>query len=663
MFLPKQPKKENQMNRKVVALLGEPSCPDCEGRKWVCYDNLNPESCRMCGVWGGRVDVGGVTQSTSAPVTLNISGTPIQVKSETLLLLGLKWDDFFIERDITHFREVLYWLQTKNVKTVSKEAFLEAYHWNQYAMMSELIRRRCDLTYLNLQGMDLSQVNFVGADLSHVLMNNDTKLPQKNMRDVKFDHVDLSGMSFVSFDFRGADFSKAILTGCDFTDALFDDKTKFRGDGDFTGTKFVRCDLRSWGGISGILFNADFSFSKLQSGRQPSGSQGGFSVPLEICGVSFCGVEGTLTTCNGETTVFKDCDISSYGKTLRIQRSGYYCHPGQTEHSESFAWSRIRLEGKTVMKNAMWNNIPYNFQDCDVRGTSFFFGTSKIELPLDLTGCLFSVTSPSFSLPSTGYIFEKCKFSGSCLNEILRASDRFAGSVFENVTFGNTWTHDGRKRDFSSCIFKGAFGSICQTQKVFMNSNLSGAIFREAANHMFNINPSYKKDWTNVNLSQVDFSNCPLEGEDFSKSIGIPKSFEKANLKNAVFNTETGKTMTKSLKHCNFSGANLEGVKMINCDLTGCDFTDCNLKNADFSYSMLKNVKALDRTEAMKVAKLSAVNFECAVCFGDDGDIVKLAPCNHSECCITCVLKLMSEKGTKNQCPICRGEVTGWNKL
>jgi hypothetical protein len=78
---------------------------------------------------------------------------------------------------------------------------------------------------------------------------------------------------------------------------------------------------------------------------------------------------------------------------------------------------------------------------------------------------------------------------------------------------------------------------------------------------------------------------------------------------------------------------------------------------------VLKNVKAMDRTEAMKVAKLSAVNFECCICFCEDGDIVKLAPCNHSECCITCVLKLMSEKGMENQCPICRGEVTGWNKL
>lgn len=606
----------------------------------------------MCGVWGVVVDVGGVTQSTSGPVSLNVSGTPIQVKPETLVMLGLKGEDgFFIERDILHFREVLYWLQTKNVKTVSKEAFLEAYHWNQYSMMSELIRRRCDLTYLNLQGMDLSQVNFICADLSHVVMNKDTKLPQKNMRDVKFDHVDLSGMSFVSFDFRGADFSKAIITGCDFTDALFDDKTKFRGDGDFTGTKFVRCDLRSWGGVSGILTNTDFSFSKLQFGHLPSGAQGGFHIPLTMTNTSFHGAEGLLLV--HQPTIFKDCNISSYGTSLKI---GYH---GQTEQQ---VWSRIKLEGKTVMKNALWNNIPFNFQNCDVRGTSFFFGTSKIDLPLDLTGCLFSVNA-GFSLPATGYIFEKCKFSGPCLNEILRASDRFAGSVFENVTFGNTWTHDGRKRDFSNCIFKGTFGSICQTQKVFMDSNLSGAIFREAANHMFNINPSYKKNWTNVNISQVDFFNCPLEGEDFSKSIGIPKSFEKANLKNAVFNTETGKTMTKSLKHCNFTEANLEGVKMLNCDLTGCDFTSCNLKDADFSYSMLKNVKALDRTEAMKVAKLSAVNFECAVCFGEEGDIVKLAPCNHSECCITCVLKLMSEKGTKNQCPICRGEVTGWNKL
>lgn len=608
-------------------------CDNCDGVGW--FDDVDLV---------GEVMGGGVTQSTiSEPVTLNVSGTLIQVKYETLLLLGLK-DDLFIERDIIHFREVLYWLQTKNVKTVSKEAFLEAYHWNQYDMMSELIRRRCDLTYLNLQGMDLSSVNFTGADLSYALMDKDTKLHQKHMRDVKFDHVDLSGMTFVKFDFRGADLSKAIITGCDFTDALFDDKTKFRGDGDFTGTKFVRCDLRSWGGVSGILSNADFSFSKLRTE--------GFYVPLVMSDVSFHGAEGTLLTCHQTPTVFKDCDISSYGDTLRIQT------PGNRE--EANTWSRIKLEGKTVMKNAKWSlNINSDLRNCDMKGTSFTVSTTQqTTLPLDLTGCHFEVTS-GLSLPGTGYILEKCVFSGPCLNEILRCSDRFAGSVFKNVTGnGTAWVHDTRTRDFRNCVFKGRCCCYFQTKDVFIDSDLSGASFKEASN-MFH--PNAKKNWINVNLSQVDFSNCPLEGEDFSKSRGVPKSFEKANLKNAVFNTERDKTKTKSLKDCNFTGANLEGVKMLNCDLTGCDFTGCNLKDADFSYSMLKNVKALDRTEAMKVAKLSAVNFECCICFGDEGDIVKLAPCNHTECCITCVLKLMS--GKENQCPICRGEVTGWNKL
>ena len=609
-------------------------CDNCDGVGW--FDNDED------GVMGG-----GVTQSTtSEPVTLNVSGTPIQVKYETLVLLGLK-DDLFIERDIIHFREVLYWLQTKNVKTVSKEAFLEAYHWNQYAMMSEIIRRRCDLTYLNLQGMDLSSVNFIGADLSHVVMDKDTKLPQKHMRDVKFDHVDLSSMTFVKFDFRGADLSKAIITSCDFTDALFDDKTKFRGDGDFTGTKFVRCDLRSWAGVGGILTNADFSFSKLR--------HEGFHVPLAMSGVSFHGAEGYLQTCHQNPTTFKDCDISSYGDKLRIITPG--------NHDEANTWSHIKLEGKTVMKNAEWNlSIRQDFSNCDMKGTSFAMSTScqLTKLPLDLTGCRFSVTT-GFSLPGTGYILEKCVFSGPCLNEILRCSDRFAGSVFENnVALNGTWVHDTRTRDFRNCVFKGKFGCYSQTKDVFVYADLSGASFKEASN-MFHTNPAYKKNWTNVNITQVDFSNCPLEGEDFSKSIGVPQLFEKANLKNAVFNTETDKTKTKSLKNCNFTGANLEGVKMLNCDLTGCDFTGCNLKDADFSYSMLKNVKALDKTEAMKVAKLSAVNFECCICFGEEGDIVKLAPCNHSECCITCVLKLMS--GKENQCPICRGEVTGWNKL
>lgn len=635
MFLPKQPKwKENQMNRAKAVVV---PCIDCEGRKWVCYDNLKPESCRTCEA-RGVIDVSVTQSTTSEPVTLNVSGTPIQVKSETLRLLGLK-NDFFIERDIIHFREVLYWLQTKNVKTVSKEAFLEAYHWKQYAMMSEIIRRRCDLTYLNLQGMDLSSVNFIGADLSHVVMDKDTKLPQKHMRDVKFDHVDLSGMTFVKFDFRGADLSIAIITGCDFTDALFDDKTKFRGDGDFTGTKFVRCDLRSWAGVSGILTNADFSFSKC----------GGFYVPLAISDVSFHGAEGTLSI--HHPTIFKDCDISSYGDKLRI------CSNGQNELD---TWSRIKLEGKTVMKNAKWNlNINCDLSNCDMKGTSFRVegGTSLSELPLDLTGCTFN---GHCNLPARDYILEKCVFTGTgCnMNGFMKSSDRFAGSVFENVTFhGPVWEHDGKKRDFSNVVFKGRF-DYPLWGRVFKLSNLSGASFKEASN-MFNV--GWERDWTNVNITQVDFSNCPLEGQDFSKSIGVPKSFEEADLKNAVFNTETGKTKTKSLKNCNFTGANLEGVKMLNCDLTGCDFTGCNLKNADFSYSMLKNVKALDKTEAMKVAKLSAVNFECCICFGEEGDIVKLAPCNHSECCITCVLKLMS--GKENQCPICRGEVTGWNKL
>jgi uncharacterized protein YjbI with pentapeptide repeats len=630
-------------------------CADCDGQKVIKPLGRSSSFAMPCPSCKEKGYIESVKEREPiTPVTLNVSGTSIQVKCETVLSLGIV--DDFIERDINDFREVLYWLSTSNVRTVSKDAFLEAYHWNQFAMMSELIRRHCDLTYLNLQGMDLSQVNFVGADLSHVVMNNDTKLPQKNMRDVKFDHVDLSGMNFVKFDFRGADFSKAIITGCDFTDALFDDKTKFRSDGDFTGTKFVRCDLRSWGGVSGnsILTNADFSFSKLQVVGQYGG---GFRLPLEISAVSFHGAEGTLLTCNHKPTVFKDCDISSYGHKLCIAT------PGQTETQ---VWSRIKLHGiKTVMKNAKWNlNINCDFRNCDVKGTTFggleHHGTHRqTKLPLDLTGCTFN--GPC-SLPAGDYILEKCVFTGNqgTISGFMNSSTTFAGSVFDTTTFdGPVWEHDGRKRDFRNVVFKGGFNNSLWS-RVFNVSDLSGASFKEASNMFYSSN---KRNWTNVNLSQVDFFNCPLEGEDFSKSIGTPKTFEKAYLKNAVFNTETGKTMTKSLKHCNFSGANLEGVKMINCDLTGCDFTDCNLKNADFSYSMLKNVKALDRTEAMKVAKLSAVNFECAVCFGEDGDIVKLAPCNHSECCITCVLKLMSEKGTKNQCPICRGEVTGWNKL
>ena len=633
-------------------------CRICNGCNLITYtDNFgrrNHRSCDNCDGVGWLLVGQAETQLPPAyHLSLNVSGTIIEVNRDTVLALGLDESALFIDRDLDDFRDILFWVRTGNVRRVSKEAFLEAYFWKFHDMMSELIRRKCDLTFLNFKGMDLSLVNFLGADLSHVLMDKDTKLPSK-MQNVKFDNVDLSGMNFVKFDFRGADISKAIITGCDFTDALFDEKTKFRGDGDFTGTKFVRCDLRSWAGVGGILTNADFSFSKL---RQTIHNEG-FHVPLFMSGVSFHGAEGRLLTCHQNPTIFKDCDISSYGDTLRIITHG--------NHDEANTWSHIKLEGKTVMKNAKWNlSIRQDFSNCDMKGTSFAMSTScqLTKLPLDLTGCRFSVTT-GFSLPGmvcTGYILEKCVFSGPCLNEILRCSDRFAGSVFENVALnGTAWVHDTRTRDFRNCVFKGTFDSVCQTKDVFVYADLSGASFKEASN-MFKPNPAYKKNWTNVNITQVDFSNCPLEGEDFSKSIGVPKSFEKANLKNAVFNTETDKTKTKSLKNCNFTGANLECVKMLNCDLTGCDFTGCNLKNADFSYSMLKNVKALDKTEAMKVAKLSAVNFECCICFGEEGDIVKLAPCNHSECCITCVLKLMS--GKENECPICRGEVTGWNKL
>lgn len=115
-----------------------------------------------------------------------------------------------------------------------------------------------------------------------------------------------------------------------------------------------------------------------------------------------------------------------------------------------------------------------------------------------------------------------------------------------------------------------------------------------------------------MNISSVDFSGCQLDGENFEKAIGVPNSFEKANLKNAIFNTVLSKGNMKSLRGCNFKGSNLEGVKMMNCDLSECDFTGCNMKDVDFSYSMLK---ALDRTMAMKVAKLTAVNFECCICF------------------------------------------------
>jgi uncharacterized protein YjbI with pentapeptide repeats len=639
-------------------------CPNCKGSKTVPTKSSSSsvsvyDDCYWCAGQGWLDDLNTSDEDEVLIIrtqfTLNVSGTPIQVNRKTLLALGLsiREKNIFIDRDIDDFRDVLYWIRTKNVRRVSKEAFLEAYFWKQFDMMSELIRRRCDLTFLNLKGMDLSLVNFLNADLSHVLLDKDTKLPPKMMLNVKFDHVDLSGMNFVKFDFRGADFSKAILTGCDFTDALFDDKTKF-GYGDLTGTKFVRCDLRAWSGSGeNILFNTDFSYSKFQNGHQP---QSGFNLPLLVTGVSFHGAEGFLVVHHTHTTIFKDCDISSYGKSLRI---GYH---GQTEIQ---VWPRIKLHGRTVMRNAQWSmGISCDLSiNCDVRGTTFdnpHGYTTLTKLPLDMTGCTFN--GKIILSGSSDYILEKCVFTGAKGNmaDFLKSSERFAGSVFKNVTFeAPVWEHDGRPRDFSNVIFIGGF-DYSRWSRVFNKSNLSGASFREASN-MFST--SWKRNWTDVNLSQVDFSNCQLEGENFESSIGVPKSFEKANLKNAIFNTKTGKTDTKSLKNCSFVKANLEGVKLLNCDFSGCDLTDCLLKDADLSYSLLKNVKAMDKTNAMKVAKLSAVNFECCVCFNEDDEIVKLAPCNHSECCITCVLKLMSQKGTQNQCPICRGEVTGWNKL
>lgn len=636
-------------------------CRICNGCKRIPFRNrlgrMDARNCDNCDGMGWVESEGLPPPPPAYHLSLNVSGTMIQVNRDTVLALGLDENKVFIDRDMDDFRDILFWVRTGNVRRVSKEAFLEAYFWKFSDMMSELIRRRCDLTFLNFSGMDLSRVNFFGADLSYVLMDKDTKLPSK-MVNVKFDNVDLSGMNFVKYDFRGADFSKAIITGCDFTDALFDEKTKFRSDGDFTGTKFVRCDLRSWSSVQqSILTNADFSYSLLQNGQhQPSGAQGGFHIPKQLTGVSFHGAKGLLLVHYSESSIFKNCDISSYGKSLHI---GYH---GQTEVQ---VWSRIRLEGKTLMQDSIWDlGIRCDFSiECDVKGTTFG-GLEQAgrhiltKLPVNLTGCTFN--GPCYLPPAGDYILEKCVFTGNqgSMSSLMKSSDRFAGSVFENARFDDSvWEHDGKKRDFRNVVFKGSF-NYSHWSRVFNMSDLSGASFKEASN-MFHLN--WKRNWTNVNLSQVDFSNCQLGGEDFSKSLGIPKSFEKANLTNAVFNTEMGKTKTKSLKHCNFKGANLEGVKMLNCDLTGCDFTDCNMKDVDFSYSILKNVKAMDKTKAMQIAKLKAVNFECCVCFSEDDEIVKLAPCNHSECCITCVLKMMT--GKENHCPICRGEVTGWNKL
>ncbi len=199
----------------------------------------------------------------------------------------------------------------------------------------------------------------------------------------------LSGMSFEGFDFRGVDFSKAIITGCDFTDALFDDKTKFPCEGDFTGTKFVRCDLRSWAGVNqnSILTDTDFSFSKLRIGTLNNG----FTVPLVMSGVSFHAVDGFILIDHHKPTVFKNCDISNYGKTLFIGRYGH-------DNSETFALSHIALESKTVMWNAKWNlKINCDLRNCDVRGSSFFMEQStpqqQTKLPLDLTGCHFSLNN------------------------------------------------------------------------------------------------------------------------------------------------------------------------------------------------------------------------------------------------------------------------------
>lgn len=94
----------------------------------------------------------------------------------------------------------------------------------------------------------------------------------------------------------------------------------------------------------------------------------------------------------------------------------------------------------------------------------------------------------------------------------------------------------------------------------------------------------------------VDFSDMNLSDADFTKSIIVEATFEESILRKAKF-CET------NLANTNFTYARLKNADFTHANLSNANFSHVTLQNADFSHSTLADVN-------MIMATLQSVNFE-----------------------------------------------------
>lgn len=92
-------------------------------------------------------------------------------------------------------------------------------------------------------------------------------------------------------------------------------------------------------------------------------------------------------------------------------------------------------------------------------------------------------------------------------------------------------------------------------------------------------------DFSGINLQGYILPNCDLEESDFSganlSGTQFPNSnFARANLQGTIFSDTI-------LDNCNFAGVSAHGAKFVNSHLHYADFTHAILAQADFTYATL----------------------------------------------------------------------------
>ena len=211
---------------------------------------------------------------------------------------------------------------------------------------------------------------------------------------------------------------------------------------------------------------------------------------------------------------------------------------------------------------------------------------------------------------STGYDLSSSQFSGSMVNErLLRKSTSlrstnwsrssligfdlssldFFGSDFSLANLSNC---NLSKTNLSNCNFEGANFTYCNLDSALLrNSSLNKAILfgcniKSILNDGLSLSGAklcsafFDTDvlQSSLSVTGVDFTDCNLEGFQFTKLDLSRAVFKHANLQGAVFTN-------CNLTEADFSQCNLSQTLITNSNMFGANLSKCNLNGHDFAGS------------------------------------------------------------------------------